>query len=223
MISALVGLGGGCTRPNESHCGNKEGDATCAARDPARPHCDRCEAINDGCVAQPVTEPGCGEQDEGAGSDEGSDATTEVATAESTGSLCGNGAIDPGEACDGAALPEGSDCLSEGLGEGVPGCAGDCSALDYSVCPPFVGCGDGVVSNGEQCDGTNLAGQTCGQFPGYQGAGLACTDDCMLDMSMCGTCVLTGGSCRSGQDVCCTTGDTCSIVMMICCQGPGCL
>lgn len=46
-------------------------------------------------------------------------------------------------------------------------------------------CGDGVVEGDEQCDGGNLAGQTCDGL-GYFGGDLAC-DSCVFDTSGCTT------------------------------------
>jgi cysteine-rich repeat protein len=48
---------------------------------------------------------------------------------------CGNGVIDPGEACD------------DGNRESGDGCRGDCEKIEV--------CGDGVVDVGEQCDDGN--------------------------------------------------------------------
>lgn len=50
--------------------------------------------------------------------------------------------------------------------------------------PPI--CGNAILNEDELCDGTNLAGATCGLLmPGYFGQ-LACTADCMnYDTSMC--------------------------------------
>ncbi|MEM2956603.1 MAG: LamG-like jellyroll fold domain-containing protein [Candidatus Pacearchaeota archaeon] len=51
-------------------------------------------------------------------------------------------------------------------------------------------CGDGIIEEGEQCDGWNLGGQTC-QSLGYAGGELSCTIDygygggCMFDTSQC--------------------------------------
>jgi hypothetical protein len=47
-------------------------------------------------------------------------------------------------------------------------------------------CGDGLVSQGEQCDGTALAGQTCASL-GFSSGDLACVQ-CHLDASGCSFC-----------------------------------
>jgi hypothetical protein len=46
-------------------------------------------------------------------------------------------------------------------------------------------CGNGVIDTGEQCDGTNLDGETCASL-GYGGGVLAClASTCTYDTSMC--------------------------------------
>ena len=55
-------------------------------------------------------------------------------------------------------------------------------------CPAGPICGNGNIDPGEQCDGTNFGGQTCGSF-GYSrsGGSLSCTNDCQtIDTSGCG-------------------------------------
>lgn len=47
-------------------------------------------------------------------------------------------------------------------------------------------CGNGVVETGEQCDGSNLGGQTC-QSRGYVGGNLSCTAACEFNTSQCTT------------------------------------
>ena len=56
---------------------------------------------------------------------------------------CGDGVVDPGEACDGEDL-DGLDCttVAAGLRGGVLGCLADCSAFDVAGCTP----GDTVVA-----------------------------------------------------------------------------
>ena len=47
-------------------------------------------------------------------------------------------------------------------------------------------CGNGIVESGEQCDGSNLAGQTCIGL-GYDGGTLSCNQDCTFNTSQCTT------------------------------------
>ncbi|MBU1244392.1 SUMF1/EgtB/PvdO family nonheme iron enzyme [Myxococcota bacterium] len=54
-------------------------------------------------------------------------------------------------------------------------------------------CGDGILDPGEDCDGTELAGQSCGSLGHYNTVGLlGCRSDCSFDLSDC------GGSCGDG-------------------------
>lgn len=72
---------------------------------------------------------------------------------------CGNGALDVGEACDGADLA-GQSCNSLGFVGGFLLCRDDCG-FDTSNCDA-PGCGNGVVEAGEACDDNNtLDGDGC--------------------------------------------------------------
>jgi hypothetical protein len=74
-------------------------------------------------------------------------------------------------ACEGKS--EGAACS---LGEGGDG------SCQQNLC--IVGrCGDGVINGVEACDGIALAGKTCADFGGS--GDLACTADCMYDMTGC--------------------------------------
>lgn len=104
----------------------------------------------------------------------------EIKTIES----CGDGLVDPGEQCDGADTTAGN-CEDLGyyqqLGDLV--CRSDCT-LDTSVC--LSRCGDDViqVAFGEQCEGGDLAAETC-QTLGLGSGNLACNDSCHFDTSAC--------------------------------------
>ncbi len=72
------------------------------------------------------------------------------------------------------------------VAEGIQGCK-------YSIkgtvllhkCPKPAGvCGDSTINAGEQCDGTNLAGQTCAS-QGFLTGTLKCKTDCTLDKTGC--------------------------------------
>jgi hypothetical protein len=56
---AFAALVGACSQPNQNHCANLDGDATCNTRSVDTPYCSRCVAENDGCVAEPVTDETC--------------------------------------------------------------------------------------------------------------------------------------------------------------------
>jgi hypothetical protein len=54
------------------------------------------------------------------------------------------------------------------------------------------GCGDGLVGVGEQCDGLNLGGNTCGSV-GFSGGTLSCTLSCTFNTTACSTSGGSGG------------------------------
>lgn len=96
---------------------------------------------------------------------------------------CGDGFLDPGEECDGAAFIA-SDCTELGyyiqLGDLL--CTANCT-IDTSACRGR--CGDGEIQTAhEDCDGTNLDGLSC-QGLGYHGGFLSCGADCRHDLTSC--------------------------------------
>ena len=100
--------------------------------------------------------------------------------------VCGNGAIEGGEDCDGSELGSAT-CVTEGFTGGVLGCNSDCT-FDTSACTTGTGvCGDGILDVGEQCDGTNLNGHTC-VTRGFGGGELGCSSLCRFDTSGCTNC-----------------------------------
>ncbi|MFC1482168.1 RCC1 domain-containing protein [Myxococcota bacterium] len=100
---------------------------------------------------------------------------------------CGDGLMDPGEECDGLDLG-GQDCasLSGGSMTGPLVCTVDCH-MDTSGCQAPATCGDGNQDAGEQCDGNDLAGQTCVSLnPAQFGGGtLACGPNCLFNTAGC--------------------------------------
>jgi hypothetical protein len=108
--------------------------------------------------------------------------TTTTTTAMTTGETCGDGVLDPGEACDGADLG-GQGCGDFGLLDGVLGCLGDCS-IDTSGCLPQLTCGNGTLEGEEVCDGGELGGETCESLM-FTGGTLVCADNCTFDTSGC--------------------------------------
>ncbi|HKO93293.1 MAG TPA: hypothetical protein VJU61_19190, partial [Polyangiaceae bacterium] len=100
--------------------------------------------------------------------------------------LCGNGVIDPGEDCDGSNL-NGETC-----GTFMPGTVGELSCEPY-ICRfrPFNCevpelCGNGVIDDGEDCDGADLDGMTCDLLrPGFSGE-LSCEPNiCRFNQISC--------------------------------------
>ncbi len=107
----------------------------------------------------------------------------------STGT-CGDGFLDPGEACDGSLLPVRTcEELGWHLQTGALRCTASCE-YDLSVCS--LRCGDGLLSEEhEQCEGTNLGGQSC-QSLGMGAGQLACDADCLYDASGCESQAICG-------------------------------
>jgi hypothetical protein len=138
-----------------------------------------------------------------------------------TGGECGDGVIDPGEACDGDVVAQGSNCADEGFGDGTPTCVDDCSMLNYTDCPAYDECGNDEVAHGEDCDGTNLGDETCDDFPNRTGRGLICTDECTFDPGACMACFEHMEPCMTVEDTCCEPGDVCVSVAKVCCPPSG--
>jgi hypothetical protein len=110
--------------------------------------------------------------------------TTAVAPASSGtgGPVCGDGALQADEECDGADLG-GKSCADFGLGAGALACSAACT-IDLGGCAPPQTCGDGTLDGDEQCEGTDLGGQTCAGL-GFTGGDLACAANCTFDTAAC--------------------------------------
>lgn len=92
--------------------------------------------------------------------------------------LCGDGQISQGEACDGAALA-GASCESLGFAQGKLAC----SLCQYDV-RGCTTCGNGAISGKEECDGGDLGERTC-ETIGFTGGELACEETCTLTTAGC--------------------------------------
>ena len=109
---------------------------------------------------------------------------------------CGDGFLDPGEECDGAAFSVNT-CMDLGYyaqPHGQLTCKADCT-FDRTVCEGT--CGDGVVQAGQElCDGEGTgAGKYCFGHVCYTGdAVIPCTPSCELDFSVCES-LCTGDRC----------------------------
>jgi len=89
-------------------------------------------------------------------------------------STYGGSALCASSACPFSSCPASSACPDPA---GVP-----CSLT--SGCPV---CGNGNIDAGEQCDGSNLNGESC-QSQGYGAGTLGCTSSCVFNTSACTLC-----------------------------------
>ena len=123
---------------------------------------------------------------DGASCDDGDDCTDDVCDTDGCCTyipvcICGDGDIDPGELCDGAAQAPGVSCNSA--------CRSSCTC-----------CGDGVPNNGEQCDdGNNVNDDACSNTcqsarcgDGIVQPGEVCDDGNLNDNDDCSNNCTTG-------------------------------
>lgn len=139
------------------------------------------------------------------------DLTAACATA--TPNVCGNGVVEEGEQCDGRVVSVKANCESPDY-EKLQ-CI-NCKIVDLGVCPkaekPEGTCGNGVVDEGEICDGNHIPA-AARQCPNNMSVNLnplwQCTDSCqVLDVSK--ACHLTA-LCGNGK---LDTGEACDGDMM---------
>jgi hypothetical protein len=186
-VVLALGVWSGCVRSQATSCGDK----LC----PVGLACARGT-----CVDQTVV-TACARQPEGATCE-----VAEIGTGACQAGLCmigrcGDGVINPFEACDGNELA-GKTCLDFGSTDkhGLT-CTADCG-FDTSKCTAF--CGDGKRSSSEQCDGTELGKATC-ITRGFYGGQLTCTQRCEINTGGCaGMC---GDGVRNGFNEQCDGAD----------------
>lgn len=194
-ISGACAVGQGCFASTDT-CGERSGrlvereDGACACEiSLAPPECRPCDDVGEFCsvgvggvaatgVCQVVTADGsalC--------------APLEEAGAPSCGGVdqgaCGGGSCCVDDARDGC---EGASCPGV-CAEGASGRACRGSVL---------GCGDGVRSSGEECDGSDLNGASCASL-GLAGDTLGCTQQCRYDTSGCSTSAMCGNGIREAN------------------------
>lgn len=118
--------------------------------------------------------------------------------------VCGDGMINGGEPCDGAAFAPASDActdISPVAGHpfygGTIGCLPNCQ-VDTTQCTGF--CGDGIANGAEPCDRFDFKGATCADYNRYTGS-LACDANCVaIDPGACsGFC---GDGVINGSEAC---------------------
>ena len=66
--------------------------------------------------------------------------------------------------------------------------SGDGAWPDGTLLDGTLTCGNGILDQGEECDGTEFGGRTCLSETGFSDGSLLCTADCRIDASGCHTC-----------------------------------
>jgi hypothetical protein len=115
--------------------------------------------------------------------------------------VCGNGVVDAGETCDGAALA-GEDCITQGFDGGTLACAANCLAYDTATCSNFTG--DCCAAHPEVgCDDAACTAAICGPDPFCCNSNwdAACANAAVANAA----CQGVGGSCPGGG-----SGDCCA-------------
>ncbi|MBU1243328.1 hypothetical protein KKD52_05165, partial [Myxococcota bacterium] len=124
---------------------------------------------------------------------------------------CGNGVLDPGEECDSTNLDEQTCALVVPTRPGgTLACTPTCTFDTVGCTAPS--CGNDAREGTEECDGTDLGGETCSDRTGFDGGTLGCTASCTWDTSACDVdCVVEDNfaTCNpmGGANECCPNND----------------
>ncbi len=115
---------------------------------------------------------------------------------------CGNGVLDPSEACDGTLFRNGYKVCSEYDKKYISGNL-KCTNCEIDTGACVVKCGNGKVDSGEVCDGTNFGGKTCESIVGHGSTGtLKCKECETIDSSGCSATVLCGNKVLDTSEQC---------------------
>jgi hypothetical protein len=115
------------------------------------------------------------------------------------GPVCGDGAVDPGEDCDGAASATCEELGFAPGGDGRVRCNDRCT-FDTSRCQVAI-CGNTVIDSGETCDTDDFGEVSC-EALGFLGGELRCVRECSrIDESRCVSSVCGDGR-VDGDEVC---------------------
>lgn len=101
--------------------------------------------------------------------------------------MCGDNIALGSEVCDGSDLNDNS-CEKQGFTGGTLKCSNDCINLDTTNCNNNPVCGNGIIEQGEQCDGPLPAYTSCGNMGTIFASGtLRCNSDCTFNADSCCT------------------------------------
>ena len=105
-------------------------------------------------------------------------------------------------ACLGVLCSGHGTCVEDGEGVGSCDCDEGYAAVDLECRAINQNCGNGAIDAGEECDGTNLNGETCSTVFWNRPSGtLACSETCVFDGSGC-TLPECGNNLREGSEEC---------------------